>query len=128
MLRDARFKDAPARRDDFAVMNEFLNALPWRLASIAALAVGIVTLATGAADAWTGIERVGIAFFVFFVIGSFAKSLLAVGAASPYGHHTKSGASHRAHSTSAFRQQSIAPDVPEKGDATLGGVDGTTSL
>jgi hypothetical protein len=109
-------------------MNEFLNTLPWRLASIAALAVGIVTLATGAADAWGGVERVGIAFAAFYIIGSVAKALLAIGAQSPERNRSKRSTGHRAEAHAAYRQPAASPDVSGMVDVTAGGVDGNTNL
>jgi hypothetical protein len=69
------------------VMIDCLNTLPWRLASLAALIVGGVSIATGATDVWTGLERVGIAFVAFYVIGAVAKMLLVVSTTHSAGRH-----------------------------------------
>ncbi len=55
-------------------MNPFLEHLPWRVASLAGLMVGAISLATGA-DVWICLLRVGIAFFLF---GGFGLGLRAV--------------------------------------------------
>ena len=60
-------------------MNDFLAAIPWRLASLAALIVGIVSFAVAAADVWTALEHVGAAFVVFFLIGTIARAMLSAG-------------------------------------------------
>jgi hypothetical protein len=56
-------------------MNDFLSALPWRLAALAALIVGGLSVVNGV-DTWVGLERCGFAFLVFWALGSFAKGLL----------------------------------------------------
>ena len=55
-------------------MNQFLEHLPWRVASLAGLMVGAISLATGA-DIWACLLRVGAAFFLF---GAFGLGLRAV--------------------------------------------------
>ncbi len=55
-------------------MNPFLEHLPWRVASLAGLMVGAISLATGA-DVWACLLRVGTAFFLF---GAFGLGLRAV--------------------------------------------------
>lgn len=56
-------------------MNDFLSALPWRLAALAALIVGGLSV-FNEVDTWVGLERCGIAFAAFWALGSFAKGLL----------------------------------------------------
>lgn len=56
-------------------MNDFLSAMPWRLASLAALVVAGLSIVNGA-DTWVVIERCGIAFGAFFCLASIAKALL----------------------------------------------------
>jgi len=113
-------------------MNGFLNTLPWRLASLAALVVGIVSLATGAADAWSGLERVAIAFVAFYLIGSVAKTLLVVGERSPERHQTKPGAVPREGSVGARRQTAAVSPEPDRfgvgSERGAGGPDGSTNL
>ena len=55
-------------------MNHF-GGLPWRIASLAGLLVGGVSLLTGA-GAWTCLIRVAIAFVVFGVAGFGLKLVL----------------------------------------------------
>lgn len=54
-------------------MNHFAG-LPWRIAALAGLIVGAISLLTGA-DVWTSLLRVSAAFAVFGVAG-FGLSLL----------------------------------------------------
>lgn len=54
-------------------MNHFAG-LPWRIAALAGLLVGALSLLTGA-SAWTSLLRVSVAFAVFGAAG-FALSLL----------------------------------------------------
>ena len=56
-------------------MNPFLEHLPWRVASLAGLMVGAISLATGA-DVWTCLLRVGAAFFLFGVLGLGLRAVL----------------------------------------------------
>ena len=49
-------------------MNHFVERLPWRIAALAGLLVGGVSLLTGA-DPWTSLLRVSEAFGVFGVAG-----------------------------------------------------------
>jgi hypothetical protein len=63
-------------------MNPFLEHLPWRVASLAGLMVGAISLATGA-DVWTGLLRVGAAFFFFGVLGVGLRAVLRQGVSSP---------------------------------------------
>ena len=56
-------------------MNDFLSALPWRLAALAALIVGGLSAINGV-DAWVGLERCGLAFAAFLALGNLAKGLL----------------------------------------------------
>ena len=57
---------------------DFLGALPWRLGSLAALLVGVVSFASGAADTWVVLARVGMAFAAFFVVGWLVKAVLSI--------------------------------------------------
>ena len=59
-------------------MNDFLQALPWRLAALAGLVIGIVSFIGAQVDFWFGVGRVAAAFALFFVIGSVARTLLIV--------------------------------------------------
>ena len=54
-------------------MNHFAG-LPWRIASLAGLIIGAISLLTGAGP-WTTLIRVGVAFAVFGAAG-FGLSLL----------------------------------------------------
>lgn len=54
-------------------MNHFAG-LPWRIAALAGLIVGAISLLTGA-DAWSSLLRVSAAFVVFGAAG-FGLSLL----------------------------------------------------
>ena len=56
-------------------MNPFLEHLPWRVASLAGLMVGAISLATGA-DVWTCLLRVGAAFFLFGLFGLGLRAVL----------------------------------------------------
>ena len=55
-------------------MNQFVG-LPWRIASLAGLLVGGISLLTGA-GAWTCLVRVAIAFAVFGAAGFGLKLVL----------------------------------------------------
>ncbi len=59
-------------------MNDFLQALPWRLAALAGLVIGIVSFIGAQVDFWMGVERVAVAFALFFVLGCVARTLLIV--------------------------------------------------
>lgn len=61
-------------------MNQFLEHLPWRVASLAGLMVGAISLATGA-DIWTCLLRVGAAFFLFGLVGLGLRAVLRQSAA-----------------------------------------------
>jgi len=56
-------------------MTPFLEHLPWRVAALAGLMVGAISLATGF-DAWTCLLRVGVAFLFFGVIGLGLRTVL----------------------------------------------------
>ena len=56
-------------------MNPFLEHLPWRIASLAGLMVGAISLVTGA-DVWTCLLRVGAAFFLFGALGLGLRAVL----------------------------------------------------
>ncbi len=62
-------------------MNHFVERLPWRIASLAGLLVGGISLLTGA-DPWTCLWRVGAAFIVFGAAG-FALGILLQNADPP---------------------------------------------
>jgi hypothetical protein len=76
-------------------MNPFLEHLPWRVASLAGLMVGAISLATGA-DVWACLMRVGAAFFLFGALGVGLRAVLRQSSAAPppagVGHPT---ADHR---------------------------------
>ncbi len=63
-------------------MNQFLEHLPWRVASLAGLMVGAISLATGA-DVWACLLRVGAAFFLFGLFGLGLRAVLRQSAALP---------------------------------------------
>ena len=56
-------------------MNNFVERLPWRIAALAGLLVGGVSLLTGAGP-WTCLLRVGAAFAVFGAAGFALRFLL----------------------------------------------------
>ena len=56
-------------------MNHFVERLPWRIAALAGLLVGGISLWTGA-DPWTSLLRVGAAFAVFGAAGFGLRLLL----------------------------------------------------
>lgn len=56
-------------------MNQFVERLPWRLAALAGLLVGGISLWTGA-DPWTSLLRLGAAFAVFGAAGLALRFLL----------------------------------------------------
>lgn len=56
-------------------MKLFVEHLPWRVASLAGLLVGGISLATGA-DVWNSLLRVGMAFLVFGLIGLGLRAVL----------------------------------------------------
>ncbi len=62
-------------------MNPFLEHLPWRVASLAGLMVGAISLATGA-DVWACLLRVGAAFFLFGLFGLGLRAVLRQSAAA----------------------------------------------
>jgi hypothetical protein len=68
-------------------MNHFVG-LPWRIASLAGLLVGAISLLTGAGP-WTSLIRVSVAFVVFGAAGFGLSFLLQHGDAAPPapGHH-----------------------------------------
>ena len=59
----------------FAPMNQFVEHLPWRVASLAGLMVGAISLATGA-DVWSCLLRVGAAFLCFGGVGLGLRAVL----------------------------------------------------
>jgi len=75
-------------------MNPFLEHLPWRVASLAGLMVGAISLATGA-DVWTCLLRVGAAFFLFGALGLGLRAVLRQGVAAPPPAADRHTAEHR---------------------------------
>ena len=63
-------------------MNQFVERLPWRVAALAGLMVGAISLAFGA-DAWTSLWRVGAAFCAFAVLGLGLRAVLRQGQPPP---------------------------------------------
>ncbi len=63
-------------------MNQFVERLPWRVASLAGLMVGGISLA-GGVDAWGSLLRVGAAFLVFGLLGLGLRAVLQQGMAEP---------------------------------------------
>ncbi len=59
-------------------MNLFLERLPLRIAALAGLLVGAVSLARGI-DLWIGLLRAGVAFLVFGLLGLALRSILLPG-------------------------------------------------
>jgi drug/metabolite transporter (DMT)-like permease len=56
-------------------MNQFVERLPWRIAALAGLIVGGISLLTGA-DPWTSLLRLSAAFVVFGAAGLALRVLL----------------------------------------------------
>ena len=56
-------------------MTDFLERLPWRLASLAGLLVGIASLIAGT-DSWVSLLRVGAAFLIFGGLGTALRALM----------------------------------------------------
>ena len=56
-------------------MNSFFQHLPWRVASLAGLMVGAISLATGV-EIWVCLLRVGGAFLLFGAFGLGLRSVL----------------------------------------------------
>ena len=65
-------------------MNQFVG-LPWRIASLAGLLVGGISLLTGA-GVWTCLLRVAIAFAVFGAAGFALKTVLQAEPPAPGKH------------------------------------------
>lgn len=59
----------------FAPMNQIVEHLPWRVASLAGLLVGAISLAIGA-DVWACLLRVGAAFLLFGLVGLGLRAVL----------------------------------------------------
>ena len=57
---------------------EFVERLPWRIAALAGLVVGAVSLWAGI-DLWVSLLRVGVAFAVFGLTGLGLRALLRSG-------------------------------------------------
>ena len=57
-------------------MNNAFDSLPWLLASISALLVGVASMVSGAI-VWEALARAGLAFVVFGLIGAVVRRILA---------------------------------------------------
>ena len=75
-------------------MNPFLEHLPWRIASLAGLMVGAISLVTGA-DVWTCLLRVGAAFFLFGTLGLGLRAVLRQSAPAAPPRAGRHAAEHR---------------------------------
>jgi hypothetical protein len=60
-------------------MNPFVEHLPWRIAAVAGLVVGGVSLCAGT-GLWVTLMRVGVAFVIFALIGFGLQAILQQGA------------------------------------------------
>lgn len=67
----------------------YAEHLPWRVAALAGLLVGGISLATGA-DVWDCLLRVGAAFLVFAVAGLGFRAVLQSGTGLPVAPGTHS--------------------------------------
>ena len=63
-------------------MNQFVERLPWRVAALAGLTVGAISLA-GGVDAWGSLLRVGAAFLLFGLLGLALRAILQQGMTAP---------------------------------------------
>ena len=63
-------------------MNPFAERLPWRIAALAGLLVGGISLAFGA-DPWVCLLRVGVAFALFGALGLGLRAVLRSGPPPP---------------------------------------------
>ena len=61
-------------------MKDFVAALPWRLAALAALLV-LILCWTARIDLWVALERACLAFIVFWLLGAFGRTLYGKAAA-----------------------------------------------
>lgn len=59
-------------------MNHFVERLPWRVAALAGLLVGAISL-VGGVDAWSSLLRVGAAFLLFGLFGLGLRAVLQQG-------------------------------------------------
>jgi len=59
-------------------MNDFARRLPWRLAALAGLLIGGVSLA-GGTDPWQCLLRAAAAFALFGLLGMGLRALLEIG-------------------------------------------------
>ena len=84
-------------------MNHFAG-LPWRIAALAGLIVGAISLLTGA-DPWTSLLRVSAAFAVFAAAGFALSFLLQAGTPPAQDHHSAQGRH--------FDQSASDPQAPE---------------
>ena len=60
--------------------------LPWRVAALAGLIVGGISL-TGGSDVWTCLLRVGAAFLVFALAGLLLRAVMRLGVVPPSSGH-----------------------------------------
>lgn len=65
-------------------MNPFVERLPWRVAALAGLIVGVLRLA-GGSDVWNSFLWVGAAFLVFGLLGLGLRAALLRGVVPPPG-------------------------------------------
>ena len=56
-------------------MTDFLERLPWRLASLAALVVGAARLSAGT-ESWVCLQWAGVAFLIFGGLGLALRALM----------------------------------------------------
>lgn len=63
-------------------VNLFAERLPWRIAALAGLLVGGISLASGA-DPWVCLVRVGVAFVLFGALGLGLRNVLSSGPPPP---------------------------------------------
>jgi len=63
-------------------MNLFVERLPWRVAALAGLIVGVLRL-RGGADVWNSLLWVGAAFFLFGLLGMGLRAIMLQGTAAP---------------------------------------------
>lgn len=98
-------------------MNPFVEHLPWRVASLAGLMVGAISLATGA-DVWTCLLRVGAAFFLFGALGLGLRAVLKQSAAVAPPPPPKPGtADHRGQRFDQTTPDGSDPNAPAPSNA-----------
>lgn len=93
-------------------MNQFVERLPWRVAALAGLMVGAISLAFGA-DAWTSLWRVGAAFAGFALLGLGLRAVLRQGQPTP----PAGGARGRHFDQTTPEDPSDKPAAPPNGPA-----------